>query len=647
MPRRIDIELTSALADGSYTWRAAGAREPKGVLNGEILPPGTAVGDELKVEIDQMVDGIEVLSVVKGREKSAPDLLELLPSDQPFEAVIETRAKRDRRDRDDRRDGRSRGRDGRGRDGRRRDGRDRKDRDGDRDGGRGRGREGGRQRRERPHFDPPPEVPQRPKPKRLRPGKKHRQEVLAELPEEQRPIAEVALQGMGAVRTRLSEENEKLVADGKPKMPEATVMKMAEELLPKLRTADWLDRAEAALAQMDQLDLRDLRSVVAAGSDPAVVRDESTRAVATELQEALVRKQEEELRLWLEDVDAALGVGRAIRALRLSSQPPKAGVMFPPDLARRLGEAATKSLQPEDSADRWAAVMEAAAFSPVRSLVVPTAPPNHITDELRATALRLGPLLPQIAVVIGVEVPADAPKPKPLRPQHRRDGKDGKGRQGKGGRRDGDGSRRGRDQAGDRRPEKQGDRPRKGQRDRQPEGATAAPTSEAAAPEATSEASTSEAAAPEATSEASTSEAAAPEATSEAATSEAAGPEATSDAASEATSEAPTAEAAAPEETSDAAPGDETAADPGSESADTSTDTTPTTADTSTDTTPTPADTSTDTPPTPAETSTDTTPTTADTSTDTTPTPAETTGSGSDNGADAVPVAPAEDVRPD
>ena len=33
MPRRIDIELTSALADGSWTWRAAGAKVPKGTLD--------------------------------------------------------------------------------------------------------------------------------------------------------------------------------------------------------------------------------------------------------------------------------------------------------------------------------------------------------------------------------------------------------------------------------------------------------------------------------------------------------------------------------------------------------------------------------------------------------------------------------------
>jgi hypothetical protein len=101
--------------------------------------------------------------------------------------------------------------------------------------------------------------------------------------------------------------------------------------------------------------------------------------------------------------------------------------MFPPQLARRLGEAATQNLQPNDSGDRWAAVMEAAAFSPVRTLVAPTEPPSRISDELQKTARRLGPLLPQIASLLGVEVPADAPRPKPLRPQNRRDQK-GRGR---------------------------------------------------------------------------------------------------------------------------------------------------------------------------------------------------------------------------
>jgi hypothetical protein len=423
MSRRIDIELTSALPDGSWTWRAAGARKPNGHLSGSLLPSDSAVGDVVKVEIEQMLDGIEILGIVKGREKpAAANVLELLPSEQPFEAVIETRARRDRGDRGDRRDGRP-PRKGDRRDNRTdRDGRDRTGR-AERDGRRSDGGER-RERRERPRFEAPPELPQRPKPKRLRPGKARRSAVLADLPEAQRPIAEMALQGMAAVRSRVKEENEKLVAAGQPPMPEASVVKMAEDMLPKLRVAEWLDRAEAAQRQMEHLDLRDLRSVVAASDDPIVARDESTRALADELKASLTRKQDEELTLWFGDIDAAIGVGRVIRALRLSSQPPKAGIMFPPDLARRLGEAATAALQPEDAPDRWIAVLEAAAFSPVRALVIPTVPPPTITDDLRATALRLGPALPQVAALLGVEVPDNAPKPKPLRSgPPRQDGK--------------------------------------------------------------------------------------------------------------------------------------------------------------------------------------------------------------------------------
>jgi uncharacterized membrane protein YgcG len=423
MPRRIDIELTSVSSEGSWTWRAAGALKPKGTVDGSILHDDASVGDVVKVEAEQMLDGMEILSIIRGRDKKEGlGLIELLPDDKPFEAVIETKAKRGRGERSGGdREGRGRGRDGDDRGGR-------PSRDGDKRGG---ARDGGgntdkRERSDRPkkpHFEAPPEVPQRPKPKRLRPGKARTQEVLASVPEEQRPIAELALQGMGAVRTRVKEENTKLKADGKPEMPESSVTKMAEEMLPKLRVADWLDRAEAAQRQMQHLDLRDLRSVVAASADPMVARDESTRAIAEELKASLATKQSEEMANWLEDVDAALTVGRVIRALRLSSQPPKAGVMFPPALAKRLGEAATNSLLPEDSGDRWSAVLEAAAFSPVRALVTPTVAPTTIDDELKKTTLRLGPLLPQIAALLGIEIPAGTKRPKPLRPTSRKEQK--------------------------------------------------------------------------------------------------------------------------------------------------------------------------------------------------------------------------------
>ena len=54
MSRRIDIELTSDRGDGSWTWRAAGAKQPKGVLRAELLPAGAVVGQELRADVEVM-----------------------------------------------------------------------------------------------------------------------------------------------------------------------------------------------------------------------------------------------------------------------------------------------------------------------------------------------------------------------------------------------------------------------------------------------------------------------------------------------------------------------------------------------------------------------------------------------------------------
>src|SRR4029078_5864903 len=271
--------------------------------------------------------------------------------------------------------------------------------------------------RRRPTSPAPPGLPQRPKPHRLKPGRAHRSAVLADLPEEQRPVAERALQGgLPAVRQAVNEQNVRLKAEGKPEVPAAGLLSMAEGLLPRLRVAEWLDRADAARPVMHDLALRDLPSVVAAGEDPMVARDESTRAIANELKTALAAKQESELRLSFEDIDRAISVGRVIRALKLSSQPPKAGVRFPTDLALKLATATTANLSAEALPDRWIAVLEAAAFSPVRAQVTPTAKPSQVTDELLATVKRVSSLLPQIAALFDVEVTQRAVAPKPLRP---------------------------------------------------------------------------------------------------------------------------------------------------------------------------------------------------------------------------------------
>ncbi len=447
MSRRIDIELTSARPDGSWTWRAAGAREPRGVVDGSLVPEGTKAGKVFKADAEVELDGLTIVSLVGARSSTPRNgLLELIASDKPFEAVTQQLARRERSDRGDRRDGGDRPRRDRPRGDRPDGGRgdrprgdrpagERRDRPegerGDRprsdrprsdrprtDGPGGPGAGGDRpQRRTRPSFTPPPELPQRPKAKRLKPGRVHRNAVLAQLPEAQRPVAERALQGgIPSVRQAITEQNARLRAEGLDEVPAAGLLAMAEQLLPTLRVAEWLDRADAAMAVIDDLDLRDLRSVVAAGDDPAVARDESTRAIASDLKQALVAKQDKELRLWLDDIDAAIGVGRVVRALKLSSQPPKAGVPFPAELTKRLADATTASLTADAASERWVALLEAAAFSPVRGQIAPTAKPEQPAAELLATVKRLGPLLPRVAALFGIEVAEGASAPKPLRP---------------------------------------------------------------------------------------------------------------------------------------------------------------------------------------------------------------------------------------
>lgn len=426
MSIRIDIELTSARPDGTWTWRAAGAQKPKGVVDGGLLPAGSVVGAVLRAEAERELDGMTILSVATTKAKTEKaGLLELLVSDKPFEAVTQQLARRERGERSDRDRGPRR-------DGDRRPSRERSERErrpdgdrrpgGDKRPGRDRAEGDRRPSRERPdgprrpRFETPPELPQRPKAKRLKPGRVHRNAALAALPEAQRAVAERVLQGgLPAVRAAVNEQNAKLKAEGKEEIPAAGLLKIAEQVLPQLRVAEWLDRADAAVADLEELDLRDLRSVVAAAEDPMVARDETTRELAARVKEALVSKQEKELALWFADIDAAVGVGRVVRALKLSSQPPKAGVRFPAEIAARLAAATTSNLTTDALPDRWVAVLEALAFSPIRSQVRPAAKPTQENDELLATVKRLGSLLPQVAELFGVEVDPKA-QPKPLRP---------------------------------------------------------------------------------------------------------------------------------------------------------------------------------------------------------------------------------------
>ncbi len=389
MGRRIDVELTSSREDGLWTWRAAGARQPRGELVGSLLYAGAKVGDVVRVEAEFHVDGIEVVEVFapKGR-KERTDLLEMKSRPMRDDELVTTQRVR--------RDDRARRGPGGG---------ERRGRDGDRPRGDRRPRREDDHRRER---SGPSEADLRPKPKRLRPRRTHRDALLAEVADEHKPIVEQLIRdGMPGVRAAIEKQNVEAKEAGKPEIEAAPILAIAERNLSKARLAEWRDRADAALAMKADLDLRDLRSVVVAGNDLA--RDEESRQLAEQLRAALDERVEADHAAWLDDLESAVTDGRVVRALRLSSRPVKAGAPLPSELATTLAGQASAALAPDTAHERWATVIDALAYSPVRGAVTPVGVPSEPSADLLTALRRLADRIPAIATLFGID-PAEAAK---------------------------------------------------------------------------------------------------------------------------------------------------------------------------------------------------------------------------------------------
>ena len=430
MSRKIDIELTSSRDDGSWTWRAAGAKQPKGVLNGTLLTADASVGDVYRADVDTTLDGTEVLSVAPPKGKSGPvaGLIEIQARELKDDQLVTTtlapkrgggsRDRGDRGDRGPRRDGgggRREGAGGRGAPG-----------DRERSGGRPGAPRGDRpagdrpsssrgDRADRPRRERPPAAPPKPKAKRLRAGRTHRKAALDLLSPEEQVIAEQILRGgVPAVRQAVDKMNEQFRAEGRPEVKPDALLAVAERLLPALRTAEWRDKAEAAVADIDELDLRDLRSVVVAADTGA--KDDETRALAAQVREGLARRVDQEQASWLAEIAETLTDGRVVRALRLSSRPPKAGAPLPAELATRLADAATAALTSDTMVDRWSTVLDALSFSPVRLTVAPASKPETPSPELVAVITRFASRVPKVAEAFGIEAPADGGRRRGPRP---------------------------------------------------------------------------------------------------------------------------------------------------------------------------------------------------------------------------------------
>ena len=194
--------------------------------------------------------------------------------------------------------------------------------------------------------------------------------------------------------------NDKASEAGLPDIPEAPLVALAERMAPVLKAAEWHDRADAALAGIEKVDLREIRSVVAAADRAA--RTNETRALAERLRAGFAARLEEDHRKWLEELAVTVNDGRVIRALRLSSRPPKAGAPLPVDMAERLSDLTATGLSADTAQQRWANVIDSLAFSPVRSRVVPAGIPEKPGEDLLSTVRRHADKLPQIAALFGI-----------------------------------------------------------------------------------------------------------------------------------------------------------------------------------------------------------------------------------------------------
>jgi len=238
---------------------------------------------------------------------------------------------------------------------------------------------------------------------------------MESLPPEEQPIAEQVLRGgIPAVRTALHLEREKAAAEGRAAPNTDELIAIAEALLPKLKAAEWRDRAEAAAANADEISLRDLRSVVA-GADSA--RDDETRTLAVNVREALERRVAALHSEWSHEIGKNLDENRILRALRLSARPPDPAARLDSDLSRRLTEAAGQAMSPDAPADRWAALLDAVVVSPVRRLVLPLGLPSDATPDLKRTAHQHSGSVPALAKLLGVSI---TPPPLPSGPPRRR-----------------------------------------------------------------------------------------------------------------------------------------------------------------------------------------------------------------------------------
>jgi len=417
MSRRIEIEITSLNGDVA-TWRAAGAKLPKGTLDAALIPGGPVVGTVYRADIDQFMERMEVIAVLPAKTASPLDprkeRIELIVTDKKTPDVTVTYAPKGR--------------------GPRREGDRDRDRDGARGAGRGPKREGGPSERPKREGANGERGPKREGRAGARPGRGerpsgpvappmatiYRNAFLATLSPEQLPVAEQLLRGgMPSVRAAVAEQNKNAAAQGRPTIDPATIERIAEDLLSKTNTAAWKDRAAGALSAGKELRLRDLRAVVT--SAKTVTLDDEGRAQLKELQTSLTAKLEVLRTQWVEKLDAAVAANNIAEALRLIARPPDMSTRVSSETAAKVTGLVSEALRADQDVAVWNELVTLAVETSIRRNIKPVGIPAD--ESAKALAIKNAGAIPELAKLLGMKVPPPPPPTKaPARPRPARRG---------------------------------------------------------------------------------------------------------------------------------------------------------------------------------------------------------------------------------
>ncbi len=427
MSRRIEIEITSLNGDVA-TWRAAGAKLPKGVLSAALVPGGPVVGAVYRADVEQFMEGMEVLSVMAPKTASPLDprkeRIELIVSEKSTPDVTVTYASKGR---GPRRDSDERGES-------RRDGAKRGARPGAKERSSERGPRPDHPSGDRPASErgPRPDRPRTERPRGDRPGGERRpgrertgvpgappvattfrNAFLATLSPEQLPVAEQLLRGgMPSVRTAVAEQNKNATAQGRPTIDPGTIDRIAEDLLPKTTLAMWKDRAAGALGAGKELRLRDLRAVVTSAKTTNL--DDEARTQLKELQGALTTRLEILRTQWTERLDAAMKSNNVAEALRLVARPPDMSTRVSSETATALVALVSAALTADQNVATWTELVNLTVETSIRRNVKPQGIPAD--ESCRALAVKNAGAIPEFAKLLGMKVP---PPPPPTRAPHR------------------------------------------------------------------------------------------------------------------------------------------------------------------------------------------------------------------------------------